>query len=95
MNDAPNGPWGTVKIQTAAVGTNYVKLAEQRADRITISSATALEVRKVGATDGVLVPANTPFPITVALSAAEIEVRRFDTSNTQVAVTYLWHKANY
>lgn len=75
-------------VLTAATGTDYTPLpGHERARMVRIMNPSVdIEVRQVGGTKAVIAPAFAETPIYVARNSNELEVRRLDTSNTQVAV---------
>lgn len=83
---------GHLSVQTAAVGTTYTAFGAQACKQMTICNDTGvtLEVRQGAA--GVAVPV---FDLTYYTffglgNASELDVRRKDTSNTQVTVKARW-----
>lgn len=78
-----------LSVQTAATGTNWVSFADQAAGSLDVcnNSGTAIEYRRVGTTPTFLVPNGAWRKIIGITNANQIEFRRIDTSNTQVAIT--------
>lgn len=83
---------GHISVQTAGTGTNWTAFGSVRASRLTVSNqtGTSLEFRQDGAGVGFVVPTGTIFTFENIGDTDQIEVRRVDTSNTQVTVTARW-----
>lgn len=83
---------GNLSVQTAATGTNWTAFASQALKQLTVSNQTGtnLEFRQGGAGVGFIVPNISIFTFFGITNANQIEVRRVDTSNTQVTVTARW-----
>jgi hypothetical protein len=83
---------GNISAQTAGVGTNWTAFEEVRASKLTVSNqtGTSLEFRQDGAGVGFVVPSGQFFTFENIGETSQIEVRRVDTSNTQVTVTARW-----
>ena len=83
---------GNLSVQTAATGTNWTAFASQACKQLVISNQTGvtLEVRQGGAGVAVQVFSPSYFPFYGLTNANQLEVRRFDTSNTQVTATARW-----
>ena len=83
---------GNLSVQTAVVGTTFTAFASQACSQLTVANDTGatIEFRQGGA--GVAVPVfdGTYFTIFGISDAADIQVRRSDTSNTQVTVKARW-----
>jgi hypothetical protein len=83
---------GNLTAQTAATGTNWTAFAAQACAQLTIvnDSGTKIEVRQGGA--GVAIPVRDGATYTLfgLTNANQIDVRRSDTSNTQVVVHARW-----
>jgi hypothetical protein len=87
MTDGGHG-----QVQTAAVGTNWTALASQNCRQLTIANdtGTKLEVRQGGTGVGFPIFDSTYYTFFGLSNANQLEVRRADTSNTQVTVEYRW-----
>jgi len=83
---------GNTSAQTAATGTNWTAFSSQALKQLTISNQTGatLEFRQDGAGVGFQVPTANFYTFFGLTNANQLEVRRVDTSNTQVTVTARW-----
>src|SRR5262245_39701910 len=86
---------GHTSVQTAATGSNYTAFAAQPCKQLTIvnNTGTALEVKDASdGASGVALPiADGGIYTFYGLSnAAQLSVRRVDTSNTQVTAKARW-----
>ena len=83
---------GHLSAQTNATGTNWTAFASQACKQLTVSNqtGTTLEFRQGGAGVGFRVPAEAFYTFFGISNANSLEVRRVDTSNTQVTVTARW-----
>lgn len=83
---------GHIAAQTAADGTGWTAFESVRASNLIVSNqtGTSLEFRQDGAGVGFVVPNGTIFEFSEIGDAAQLEVRRVDTSTTQVTVTARW-----
>lgn len=83
---------GNTSAQTAATGTNWTAFSSQALKQLTISNQTGatLEFRQGGAGVGFQVPTANFYTFFGLTNANQLEVRRVDTSNTQVTVTARW-----
>ena len=90
----PNGSWGTSEIETAASGATWVDLPDIDCDEVLVVNATgvALELRSSQASAGIKLPDAGGPTIQVTGNAREIQLRRFDQSNTQVTVGIIWRR---
>jgi hypothetical protein len=83
---------GNLTAQTNATGTNWTAFAAQACAQLTIinDSGTKIEVRQGGA--GVALPVRDGATYTLfgLTNANQIDLRRSDTSNTQVVVHARW-----
>lgn len=80
---------------TSATGTQYVALESGAATAITIRNrgGTTIEVRRVGGTNTLRVEDREDLPLPVLANSNEWEIRRSDTSNTQVSIRFLRYTA--
>lgn len=82
------GTEANVSVQTAATGTNWTAFSSQAANELYIinDTGTSIEVRQGGA--GVALPIlnNTSYTFGGITNLNQLEVRRVDTSNSQVTV---------
>ena len=78
-----------VSAQTNSTGTNWTAYASQVCDALDIvnNSGTAIEYRRDGAGSAIPIPDGSARLVVGISNADEIEIRRVDTSNTQVTVT--------
>lgn len=83
---------GNLSATTAATGTNWTAFGSQALRQLTISNQTGatLEFRQGGAGVGFQVPTANFYTFFGLTNANQIEVRRVDTTNTQVTVTARW-----
>jgi hypothetical protein len=83
---------GHATVQTAATGTNYTALSAQACKQLTFlnNTGTAIGVR-VGSS-GAEVPVfdQSYYTFYGLTDASNLQVRRVDTSNSQVTVAYRW-----
>lgn len=79
---------GIVSVQTAAVGTDYAAFASTACTALDIvnNTGTAIEYRRGGAGETIEIPNGAARLILGITNANQIDVRRVDTSNTQVTV---------
>jgi hypothetical protein len=75
-------------LTTAATGTNWTAFGSQACNALDLTNSTsvAIEYRRGGAGNGMQVLSGASRLIVGISNANEIEVRRVDTSNTQVTV---------
>jgi hypothetical protein len=75
-------------LTTAATGTNWTAFGSSVCDALDLTNSTsvAIEYRRGGAGNGMQVLSGASRLIVGITNANQIEVRRVDTSNTQVAV---------
>jgi hypothetical protein len=85
---------GHISVQTAAAGTNWTTFQEVRASRITVSNqtGTTIEIRQDGAGVGFQIPTGAFFTFFILGLTSQLQVRRVDTSNTQVTITARWEE---
>jgi hypothetical protein len=78
-------------VETAATGTNYAALPSHPRARMVrfMNPSTDLTVRRVSETNTVTIKASQETPLYVASNSDELEVRRADSSNTQITVELL------
>jgi hypothetical protein len=78
-------------VQTAAVGTNYAALPNIPGSRIVrfVNPSSDIEVREVGGTKTVKFAASVESVMYVSQNANQLEIRRVDTSNTQITVALI------
>lgn len=83
---------GNLSATTAATGTSWTAFGSQALRQLTISNQTGatLEFRQGGAGVGFQVPTANFYTFFGLTNANQIEVRRVDTTNTQVTVTARW-----
>lgn len=83
---------GNLSAQTAATGTNWTSYGSQSCKQLTLSnqSGTTIEVRQGGAGVGLQIPTGAFYTFFGITNANQLEVRRVDTSNTQVTITARW-----
>jgi hypothetical protein len=83
---------GHIDAQTNATGTNWTAFGSQACKQMLISNQTgvSLEVRHGGSGVGVRIPTGAMMPFYGLTNANQLEVRRVDTSNTQVTVQARW-----
>ena len=86
------GTGGHVSAQTAATGTNWTAFGSQSLKQLTISNQTGvtLEFRQGGSGVGFQIPSGAFYTFFGITNANQIDVRRVDTSNTQVTVQARW-----
>lgn len=84
--------WGTDEVETSATGTNWVTLpahAEVRGISVVNDTGTTILLRQVGGTVGVPIFNGGSFSLErLQRSTAEVQIKRKDESNTQVAVQF-------
>lgn len=73
---------------TSATGATYVAFASQKANKLVISNntGTPIEFRRGGAGSAFVIPSGQLYEIDGITNADQIEIRRADTTNTQVTV---------
>jgi len=80
-----------VRLQTNAAGTTYNALASQACEQLdivnTAPSAVDLEVRRGGSGNTIIVPGGSSRMFVGLSNASDLQVRRQDTSNTQITFT--------
>ena len=80
-----------VSLQTNATGTTYNAFASQACEQLdivnTAPSAVDLEVRRGGSGNTIIVPGGSSRMFVGLSNASDLQVRRQDTSNTQVTFT--------
>lgn len=83
---------GNLSAQTAATGTNRTAFASQACKQLTISNqtGTTIEVRQGGSGVGLQIPTGTFYTFFGITNTDQLDIRRVDTSNTQVTVTARW-----
>ena len=83
---------GNTSVQTAATGANWTAFASQACKQLTLSnqSGTTIEVRQGAAGVGLQIPSGAFYTFFGITNANQLEVRRVDTSNTQVTITARW-----
>lgn len=83
---------GHIDAQTNATGTNWTAFGSQACKQVLISNQTgvSLEVRHGGSGVGVRIPTGAMMPFYGLTNANQLEIRRVDTSNTQVTVQARW-----
>jgi hypothetical protein len=83
---------GNISVQTAATGTNYTAFASQVCKQLTLSnqSGVTIEVRQGAAGVGLQIPTGAFYTFFGITNATQLDVRRFDTQNTQVTITARW-----
>lgn len=83
---------GHTSVTTAATGTNWTAFASQALKQLTISNQTGvtLEFRQGAAGVGLPIPTSAFYTFFGLTNANQIDVRRVDTSNTQVTVAARW-----
>jgi hypothetical protein len=83
---------GHASVTTAATGTNWTAFAAQLCSQLTVSNDTGtdLEFRQDGAGVTFTVFDTTYYTFFGLTNASQIEVRRKDTSNTQVTAKARW-----
>ena len=83
---------GNLSVTTAATGTTYTAFASQACKQLTISnqSGTTIEVRQGGAGVAFQIPTAAFYTFFGITNTNQLDVRRVDTSNTQVTVTARW-----
>lgn len=90
INTLKGGTGTAGSVTTAVVGTNWTALSALAGWAVTFvnNTGTDLEVRKGGAGAYVPVYDGSYFTFDGLTDASNLEVRRIDTSNTQVTVSY-------
>ncbi len=83
---------GNLSVTTAVVGTNWTAFGSQVCKQLTISnqSGTTIEVRQGAAGVGFQIPTGTFYTFFGITNANQLDVRRVDTSNTQITITARW-----
>lgn len=83
---------GNISAQTNATGTNYTAFASQACKQLTLSnqSGTTIEVRQGGAGVGFQIPTGAFYTFFGLTNSNQLEIRRVDTSNTQITITARW-----
>lgn len=83
---------GNVSAQTNATGTNWTAYGSQVCRQCTLSNqtGTTIEVRQGGSGVGLQIPTGAFYTFFGITNTNQLEVRRVDTSNTQVTVTARW-----
>lgn len=83
---------GNISATTNATGTNWTAYGSQACKQLTLSnqSGTTIEVRQGGAGVGLQIPTGAFYTFFGITNANQLEVRRVDTSNTQVTITARW-----
>lgn len=83
---------GHTSAQTNATGTNWTAFGSQACKQLTVSNqtGTTLEFRQGGSGTGFQVPTGAFYTFFGIGNASQLEVRRVDTSNTQVTVSARW-----
>ncbi len=78
-----------VSAQTASTGTNYTAFSSQACWGLDIvnNSGVAIEYRRGATGSTIPIPSGTSRLITGIYNANQIDIRRVDTSNTQVTIT--------
>lgn len=78
-----------VSVTTAATGTNWTAFASTACVALDIvnNSGTTIEYRRGGAGSAIPIPSGSARLVVGITNANTIDVRRVDTSNTQVTVT--------
>lgn len=83
---------GNISVQTNATGTTYTAFTSQACKQLTLvnNTGTTIEFRQGGA--GVAVPVfdKAAFTIFGLTNTNQIDIRRTDTSNTQVTIQARW-----
>lgn len=83
---------GHLSVTTSAVGTDYVAFGSQACKQLTISndSSVKLDVRQGGAGVAFKLIAGTYYTFFGLSNANQLDVRRSDTSGTQLTITARW-----
>lgn len=83
---------GNFSLQTNATGTTFTAFSNQACKQLTISnqSGTTIEVRQDGAGVAFQIPTGAFYTFFGITNANQLDVRRTDTSNTQVTITARW-----
>lgn len=83
---------GNVSVQTNADGTTFTAFASRIAKRLVIANNTGtdIEFRQGGSGVSITIPNGTNFELYGFDNISNIQVRRADTSTTQVTVTARW-----
>lgn len=86
------GAGGNLNVTTAGTGTTWTALAAQTCKQVTIANntGTAVEVRQDAGGVGFPVFDATYYTFYGLSDASQIQIRRVDTSNTQVVVNARW-----
>lgn len=86
---------GNSSVQTAATGTNWTALGlDTKCEQVTIvnDTGTKLEVRQGGTGTGLRILDQSVYTLYAVGNLTNLEVRRVDTSNTQVTATFRWER---
>ena len=86
---------GHGSVQTGATGTDWIAFGASTAcEQVTIvnDTGTKLEVRQGGAGTGLRILDQSTYTFYAVGNLTALEVRRVDTSNTQVTATYRWER---
>jgi hypothetical protein len=77
-------------VQTSAIGSNYVTLAEAIAGSATFinNTGTTINVSKDGGTTFMQIPTGASFCVDFIQNTNQVSVKRADNSNTQVTIYY-------
>jgi hypothetical protein len=83
---------GHLSVQTATTGTNWTAYSSQTLKQLTISNQTGvtIEFRQGGTGVGFQIPTGAFYTFFGIANANQIEARRVDVNNTQVAITARW-----
>jgi len=83
---------GHTSVQTSATGATYVAFASQACKQLTIvnDTGTKLEARQAAAGVALRLPDGSIYTFYGLANASELDLRRADTSNTQVTATARW-----
>jgi hypothetical protein len=78
-----------VSLQTNATGTTWVTFGSQTCNALDIvnNTGTTLDYRRGGAGNSIPIPSGSSRMVIGITNANSIDIRRHDTSNTQVTVT--------
>ena len=90
----PNGRWGTSSVDTSESGATWVSLPDVDCDEVLLVNTTGvtLGLRSSEATLGIKLPDAYGPAIPVSGNAREVQVRRFDESDTPVTVGFIWRR---
>ena len=78
---------------TAATGTNWTALASHPCQQVTIINTTGTKIDvRYGTGTAISLPDATGYTFRGLSNSSGLQVRRNDTSNTQVAVAFNWEK---